>query len=108
MGNKGDKNTGASENTASVVLEKLNDIDELSSKKMFGGHGLFHQGKMFGMVDPKGEPYLKVNDTQRAIFEKKGATAHAKMPYVTIPDKIFNNKEEFKEWAWQSINLSKK
>ena len=54
MGVKGDKMKQDSVLATELLLEKLARINGISSKKMFGGHGIFHDGKMFGMVDSKG------------------------------------------------------
>lgn len=108
MGTKGDKQTSAAEHAAKQLLEKLISLDGISSKKMFGGYGIFHDAKMFGMIDPKGQAYLKVDPNQKEILLEKGAQAHAKMPYVTIPEKVLNDRKELESWSSESIKLSKK
>jgi len=37
--------------SAELELEKLSSIEGVSPKKMFGWHGLFHESKMFGIID---------------------------------------------------------
>ena len=46
MGEKGKKLSQESVISAELLLEKLSQIGGLTSKKMFGGHGIFHEGKM--------------------------------------------------------------
>lgn len=107
MGVKGDKKTTESSLTAVLLVEKLISIEEISSKGMFGGYGIFHDGKMFGMVDSKAQAYLKVDDGNRANFEKEGAQPHGKMPYLTIPDVIMKDQDKLIQWAKASIAITK-
>jgi DNA transformation protein len=51
MGVKGDKMNQDSVLSAELELEKLSSIEGVSPKKMFGWHGLFHESKMFGIID---------------------------------------------------------
>lgn len=107
MGLKGDKHTPDAQLSADLLLEKLSPIGGITSKKMFGGHGIFHDNKMFGMVDSKGQPFLKTNESVEQDFIKKGSIRHGKMPYHTIPDEILKSTSELIELAKKSIDLSK-
>ena len=72
MGQKGDKLTQESGLSAEELARHLNPIGGITSKKMFGGHGIFHEGKMFCIVDSKGNSFMKVDevdpDKQEAFF----------------------------------------
>jgi len=73
MGEKGNKQNQESVLTAELLLEKLSQIGGITSKKMFGGYGIFHEGKMFGIVDAKGQSYLKADDSNRTDYEASGS-----------------------------------
>ena len=107
MGEKGKKLSQESVLTTDLLLEKLSPIGGLTSKKMFGGHGIFHEGKMFALVDPTGQGYLKTDDSNRTDFESYGSHKHKPMPYYSIPDEIFNDPEALVKWAEKSIEISK-
>lgn len=107
MGEKGNKLNQESVLTAELLLERLSSIGGITSKKMFGGHGIFQEGKMFGIVDSKGQAYLKADDSNLADFESFGCDKHSRMPYFSIPEKIFNDPETLVEWAKKSIDISK-
>ena len=107
MGIKGDKNTDASNISVEQFKEKLKSIGGISTKKMFGGHGIFHEGKMFGIIDSKGQSFLKVDDSSKTDFEKRESERHSKMPYFSIPEDILGNSEELIKWANKSIKISK-
>ena len=106
MGQKGDKHTNEAQLTADFLVEKLNSIEGLTSKKMFGGHGIFHAGKMFGIVDSKGQAYLKTNEETAPKFIERGSVQHGKMPYHSIPQQ-FLNSDQLVGLAEESIKISK-
>ncbi|MEP3387759.1 MAG: TfoX/Sxy family protein [Reichenbachiella sp.] len=107
MGIKGDKRSSESALTAELMVERLAAIPGITSKGMFGGQGIFHEGKMFGLVDSKGQGFLKVDDSNRDQFESAGAKPHGKMPYLSIPESVFNDPDQLTQWAQTSIDLSK-
>lgn len=105
MGIKGDKMSSDSALTAELLLEKLSTIPDITSKKMFGGHGIFCEGKMFGIVDSKGQAFLKIGESNKESFEKEDAKPHGKMPYMSIPEKLFADVDELTQWAKSSIEI---
>ncbi|WP_420320970.1 TfoX/Sxy family protein [Flagellimonas sp.] len=107
MGIKGVKLTNESVIAAELLVENLKPIGSITMKKMFGGHGVFHDGKMFGMVDSKGAAFLKTNDSLSKTFENAGARKHGKMPYYSIPEAVLKDHKMLMEWAEKSIKISK-
>ncbi|MEO9474699.1 MAG: TfoX/Sxy family protein [Cyclobacteriaceae bacterium] len=107
MGVKGDKATSEAALQAELFLEKLSSLDGITGKKMFGGHGIFCDEKMFGIVDSKGQCFLKVDDSNKADFETAGASSHGKMSYYTIPEDVFANNDALIQWAQKSIATAK-
>jgi len=105
MGEKGNKQSQDSMLTAELLLEKLSQIGGITSKKMFGGYGIFHEAKMFGIVDAKGQSYLKADDSNRTDFEASGSDKHSRMPYYSIPGEVFDDPEALVEWARKSIDI---
>lgn len=103
MGEKGSKLTQDSVLMAELLRDKLESIGAITTKKMFGGHGVFHEGKMFAMVDSKGQGFLKVSERNKADFEQAGAKRHGKMPYYAIPENILKDSGKLLEWAEKSI-----
>lgn len=108
MGVKGTKITQGSVLAAKQVVQRLSSISDITAKKMFGGHGIFHAGKMFGIIDSKGNAYLKVDASNQKDYEQNGASKHGKMPYYSIPDKVLNDVDTLLLWAKKAIEISKK
>ena len=105
MGTKGDRLSQDATLSAELLVEKLHPIGDVSSKKMFGGFGIFHRGKMFGIVDSKGQVFLKANDAIKHHFEEINAPKHSRMPYYAIPKKVLDIPEELIIWASRSIEI---
>lgn len=55
-----------------IVNDLLGEISGVTSKKMFGGFGLYKNGAIFGIIADN-EFYFKVNDAIRSSFEKSGS-----------------------------------
>ncbi len=107
MGVKGDKMGQESVLSAETLVARLEPIGGITSKKMFGGHGIFHEGKMFGIIDSMGKAFFKVDDDLKAKYENKGGEQHSKMPYFSIPESIWNDPDELIAWAKDAIRISK-
>ncbi len=82
------------------------DFGAISSRKMFGGHGIYHQQLMFGLVADD-ELYLKVDKQSIDAFTSAGLEAFEyekngkafKMSYHRAPESIFDNPEQARYWA---------
>lgn len=108
MGLKGDKTTQNSADLAASISSKLEPLGGITTKKMFGGHGIFHEGKMFGIVDSKGQGFLKADESNKADFEELGAHRHFKMPYFSIPKEVMDSPDLIITWAKKSIAINSK
>jgi DNA transformation protein len=106
MGEKGSKATTEGDRYATLLVRNLAPIGEVTSKKMFGGHGLFHKGVMFGLIDPKGAAYLKADKKMAAAMETMGSYKHGRMPYYSIPLVALNSTKELLKLARNAIALA--
>lgn len=107
MGTKGDKMTADCQNAAEELVSRLAAIEGITSKKMFGGHGIFHEGKMFGLIDSKGTVHFKVDDSSSIKYMDHGSQKHGKMPYCSVPENVLADTNVLLEWAKESIEISK-
>jgi len=88
------------------LLETFEQFGRVSARRMFGGHGLFHEGVMFGLVTSD-TLYLKADDQNRAHFEALGLEPfHYRkgeklmtIAYWQAPDHILEDREEAAQWA---------
>ncbi len=88
------------------LLELLEPFGNVSAKKMFGGHGIFKDGLMFGLVDDE-TLYLKADDGNRADFEARGLERFVYykkdkptyMTYYEAPEEALDNSGDMLTWA---------
>ena len=107
MGTKGAKLTKEAINLAEQTVEKLQPLGAVNAKKMFGGYGLFHDGKMFGLISSEGQMYFKVTENNKARYETAGAEKYGKMPYYSVSQKIIDDYDRLLEWAEEAVKISK-
>lgn len=89
------------------LIEQLATITGVTSKRMFGGHGIFHNDKMFGLFTAKGHRYFKANESTLTKYTAKGSEKHSRMPYYSIPEDVAKDSALLVEWAKKSIEASK-
>ena len=53
------------------ILDLLAPLGTVTARAMFGGHGIYLDGKMFALV-ARDTFYIKADDTNRAEFEAHG------------------------------------
>lgn len=103
MGQKGQRRTGAAKEAAAQTAERLQPLGDVTPKGMFGGYGLFHDGVMFGLVNASGTVHLRADDATRPRFEAAGGQAHAKMPYVSVPEPVLADDDALLSWASDAL-----
>ena len=99
MGTKGSRSKAAGVDAASKLVTTLEPLGGVTSRAMFGGHGIFSEDVMFAIVDSEGRIYLRADATTAMAFEAAGSTQHARMPYWEVPDPILDDTERLREWA---------
>ncbi len=96
-----------------VAEDVLSEL-EVKTKRMFGGHGFYHQGKMFGL-EADGKIYFKVGDETRADFEQAGSEpfrysakdrTSVTMSYWMVPEEILEDREQAAVWARKAIAVA--
>ena len=95
----------ATENCERLVQE-VAPVGDLTSKKMFGGYGVFESGVMFALITSDGVVHLKAGDANRERFEAAGAEKHGRMPYFQVPAVVWDDSEALREWAQEAIDVA--
>ena len=108
MGEKNSKSPSQSSISAESLQQRLDHLGAVRIKKMFGGHGVFADDKMFALIDSNGIVFFKVDETNLSRYEEVGSIKHSRMPYYQIPEEILNNDAVLEEWAQISIDIAKK
>jgi len=89
------------------ALELLSGVGPVEARAMFGGHGVYARGVMFGLLDDD-ELFLKTDDASRPRFVEAGCRSWVyigptqKMEntsYYRPPDEAHEEPEAMLEWA---------
>ena len=97
---------------AEYIMDQLSGIKGASMKRMFGGAGIFHDGKMFALIH-EARFFLKVDDRNIERFKERGMEQFKpfkdkpmRMPYYEVPSEVLENKEELNDWAGSSLRAA--
>lgn len=100
-----------SEEFLQYVIEQFRELGEVTSRKMFGGAGVYFEGKFFALVDDD-ELYLKVDDSNRPRIEKADSHAfepwegHVMNGYWAVPADVLEDPAALAEWSQHSIDIA--
>jgi len=86
--------------------ELLDPLGKISSKIMFGGHGIYCNGIIMGLVVDRAF-YLKVDEQTKPLFAKAGCqpfvyetkTKTVEMSYWSVPDEAMESSDQMLPWA---------
>jgi len=96
------------------LLEQLAALGDVGAKSMFGGWGIYHEGRMFALVADD-TLYFKVDDSSRADFERenlrpfryeKTAQEVVVMSYYQPPAGAIDDRELLCAWARKGIEAA--
>ena len=94
------------------VLEQFDEVGPLTSKRMFGGVGIY-AGDLFFALLANDVLYLKADESTRGEFEAAGGRPFQPYPdragsmhYYNVPVSILENGDELGRWAKKSITVA--
>ena len=101
-----------------VMTEVFHDIEDITSRPMFGDYGVYKDGIFFALI-ANGELYFKVDSSNQKDFENLGSKPFVykghkgksvTLSYWQLPADIMENAEELKSWVEKSVSaaMSKK
>jgi DNA transformation protein len=94
-----------SDSFLAYIQDQFSSCGEVSIRKMFGGAGLFYEGKMFGLIADD-QLYFKVNSHNKADFIAKGMGPFVyegkkkpvTMSYYQLPEEVLEDVDTLREW----------
>ncbi len=96
----------------SFVIEQLERVGSITSKRMFGGVGLYADEFFFALI-AEDRLYFKVDDSNRPDFEAADMGAFEPyadgrtMKYFEVPIDVLEDPDELKVWARKAINVAR-
>lgn len=80
------------------VVELVAPLGVVTSKPMFGGYGIFHDGDMFALISGTGL-FFKADASNLAAYQQAGSKQYKPMPYYQVPAEILADTAKLLEWA---------
>jgi DNA transformation protein len=98
--------SNADKEFVSYVVELMQSIGPVRAKAMFGGHGVFLKGLMFGLIADSAL-YLKVDKETKSEYIARGLEMFTyykkgkefRMSYYQVPEEALEESEEMNTWA---------
>jgi DNA transformation protein len=96
---------------AAFVRELFSHFGPVDVRPMFGGFGIYADGRMFGLIS-EGAIYLKADAETTADFEREQSAPfsyktkggrRAVMSYWRLPDRLYDDSEELAKWAQRAL-----
>ena len=95
------------------VIEQFASFTKVTSRRMFGGVGLYADGFFFALID-NDTLYLKVGDSNRADYIARGCNAFRpfaddptySMSYFELPADVLEDPELLREWTRRSVEVA--
>jgi len=94
------------------VMEQLEVVGNVSSRKLFGGVGIY-TGDLFFALIGQSTLYFKVDDSTRGDFEELGMKAFQPykdnkqtMQYYEVPIDVLEDREQIEIWANKAIEVA--
>jgi len=98
------------------VLEQLEALGPITSKRMFGGVGLY-AGDLFFALIAGDELYLKADDSTRGLLEAAGGRPFQPYPgrlrrsgttqYYSVPITVLEDGDTLTAWARRSVAVAR-
>ena len=95
------------------VRDQLSGLGGVTSRRMFGGAGLYCEEFFFALID-NDTLYLRVNDSNRADFTTRGMgqfrpypeSPQLSMTYYETPADVLEDAAELVAWARRSVTAA--
>jgi DNA transformation protein len=102
-----------SDDYLTFVIEQLQPAGRVTERRMFGGVGLYLDGLFFALIDDD-TLYFKVDDSNRARYERAGSSAFCPFPdqpdkamgYWQVPAEVLEDAEELTRWAREAMTVA--
>ena len=102
-----------SDNYRTYVVDQLGALPGLSTRRMFGGIGLYSGEWFFALIDDD-VLYFKVDDANREDYTSRGMKAFMPFPgqpslgYFQVPPEVIDEAEDLTRWARRSVEVAQR
>jgi DNA transformation protein and related proteins len=102
-----------SDNYRTYIVEQLAALPALSTRRMFGGIGIYSDACFFALIDDD-VLFFKVDDSNRDDYVSRGMKAFMPFPdqpslgYFQVPPDVIEEAEELARWARRSVEVAQR
>ena len=102
-----------SDNYRTYIVEQLAALPALSTRRMFGGIGLYSGDWFFALIDDD-VLFFKVDAANREDYTSRGMKAFMPFPgqpslgYFQVPPEVIEEAEELARWARRSVEVAQR
>jgi DNA transformation protein len=102
-----------SDNYRTYVVDQLGALPALSTRRMFGGLGLYSGEWFFALIDDD-VLFFKVDDANRNDYTSRGMKAFMPFPgqpslgYFQVPEDVIEEAEELTRWARRAVEVAQR
>jgi DNA transformation protein len=96
------------------VLEQMGRVAPVSGRAMFGAVGIYSDGLFFALMDD-GAVYLKVDDTNRAMFTDAGmgpfdpyGDGSMLLQYYELPADLLETPDLLRSWMDAALDVARR
>lgn len=98
------------------LTELFAPLGGVSFKRMFSGYGIMKEGVMFALIS-RDVLYFRADDASVDRYKSEGAPQwqpHMRgktmttMPYWQLPERLYDEPDEFAEWARQAFVIAER
>ena len=96
------------------VIDQLECLGPVQSRRMFGGAGLYFEGLFFAIVADY-VLYFKVDDSNRGDYEAVGMGPFQPFPdkntimqYYEAPIDVLENRDTLRDWAGRAVRVAER
>ena len=92
------------------VLDQLSGLRRVSSRRMFGGIGIYKDEHFFAIID-EGRLYFLTDESTRERYKARGMKPFEYAPsklitsYYEVPVDILEDDGELRTWAAESVSV---
>ena len=92
-----------SEADIAFATDLFSDLGPITTRKMFGGICLYHDGTIFALMTSEGRLYLKAQPPLADALAADGAERFHNMPYWSVPEAALDDPSEACSLARQTL-----
>lgn len=100
-----------SEGYREYIMERLERVEQVSARRMFGGVGIYFEG-LFCALIAEDVLYFKVDDENRPDYEAAGMgpfrTGGQTMQFYEVPEEVLDDEEKLRLWAGKALDVARR